>query len=138
MTVGPTKQSKKKKKGTRRANNFSLLFLDNQTQRKSPNLWYLGRGNRPVRIISHDSIDNGLNPSASISAPGEIKAGLLNGVFVFAWRDGRRNKRFRIGEGLVVGGLGFLSLEAPLDEENEEDEEEGGEELNKGSPLAPP
>lgn len=98
-----------------------------ESERK--NVWYLIGRNRPAGIVSHDSSGNAPNRSASISAPDEVKAGLVDEEFVFTGRDRRRNQRLGVGDAFVSGGLAGSSDHGLLDTEEEEDEEQGGEEL---------
>lgn len=85
-----------------------------------------------------NSADDSLNSRAVASAPHEVKARRLNVVFVLARRDRRGGQGGRIGDALERRGGGVARVDRLLDAEDEEDEEEGGEELEKCRPLVPP
>lgn len=133
-----TYEQKRLLRKERKQTAFSSTFLVTKHNATIRTHAYLRRRNRPARIIRHNPTDNTTNPRAPISAPHEIETRLFNRVLALARRNRRRNQRLGVPDAPEVGGFLAACLEARLDEEDEGDEEEGGEELDKGGSFAPP
>lgn len=99
---------------------------------------HLTRGNGPAGVIIPYAVHDTRDPAAGVAAPEEVEAGGLDVELVFAGRDGRGHQGHGVEHALVGGGVVEAGVDGLLDAEDEEDEEEGGEELEEGSPLVPP
>jgi len=109
---------------------------------KKETIWsicmYLCQRNRSARIVSHDLSGNPLSHGAVISTPHKVVARNLDVKLVLARRDRRGDEGGGVGDALESRGGIEASLYGFLDAEYEEDEEEGGEELEERGPLVPP
>ena len=94
--------------------------------------------NWAARIIGHDSINNGLDPNASITAPSEVEARKLHVELILARRYRQRDQRLRIKDVIKRCRRGDPRLNSFIDTENEENKEERREELKKSRSLVPP
>ena len=87
--------------------------------------------NRSARIVSHDLSSNSPSRGVVISTPHEVVARELDVELVLARRDRRGDEGGGVGDALESRGGIEASLYGFLDAEYEEDEEEGGEELEE-------